>query len=218
MELTGVDISEVAFNKRISKREFCEIFLVTVRNLTCVMKVHRGRRLKRDYEPRYRETNIYICESTAYRRLTEAGICAKGLAPKFYGTIEDIDPMSCQPHLKDFVNDEYPPTAIFLEYIPNMKELHWTNYNEKRMRNFVDGINKIHKALVFHGDIHPRNMMTVEDDPERAIWIDFDRAQTFNEKPSERQQKWIDFENELVDELAQCMKHDFTEGEMDTTL
>lgn len=86
-----------------------------------------------------------------------------------------------------------------------MKELHWTNYDETRMRKFVESMDEIHRALIWHGDIHPRNMMMVEEEPERAIWIDFDRAQTFNRKPSERQQGWIDFETELVGELADCM-------------
>lgn len=46
-------------------------------------------------------------------------------------------------------------------------------------------------------------MMIVEDDPERAIWIDFDRAQTFDMNGlTERQEKWIAFESELVAELG----------------
>lgn len=54
----------------------------------------------------------------------ETGICARGIAPQFYGTIENIDPALCHPHLKEFMKDEYPPTAILLEYIPNMVSLH----------------------------------------------------------------------------------------------
>lgn len=110
--------------------------------------------------------------------------------------------MQCLPHLKAFVKDEYLPTAILLEYIPNMKELHRTNYNEKTMRNFVDGLNVIHEALMEHGDVHPRNMMIVEGEPERAIWIDFDRAQTFNGELTERQEEWIAFEKALMAEMA----------------
>lgn len=32
-----------------------------------------------------------------------------------------------------------------MEYIPNMREFHWTNYTKQRMENFTRGINKIHK-------------------------------------------------------------------------
>ena len=94
----------------------------------------------------------------------------------------------------EFLEDEYPPTAILLEYIPNLQKLHWTKYTEKRMQNFIDGINEIHKALILHDDVHPRNMMVVEGDPERAIWIDFDRSQTFHGELTERQIKSIEFE------------------------
>lgn len=75
----------------------------------------------------------------------EAGICARGIAPQFY-----IDSTLCESHLKAFVKDKYRPTAILSEYIPNMKELHWTYYNAKRMKNFIDGIVAIHGALIEH--------------------------------------------------------------------
>ncbi|OAT09757.1 hypothetical protein BDBG_17269 [Blastomyces gilchristii SLH14081] len=75
----------------------------------------------------------------------------------------------CLPHLNTFVKDEYQLTAILLEYILKMKELNWINYNERRMQNFVDELNRIHDTLVYHNDVHPRNMMIVEEDPERTI-------------------------------------------------
>ncbi|KAI1909911.1 hypothetical protein LOZ12_003906 [Ophidiomyces ophidiicola] len=178
---------------------------------------HRGQGPKQPWDSQIRETNLFTCESTAYRRLTHAGVCARGITPQFYGTIENIDPTQCLPHLELFVKDEYPPTAIFLEYIPNMKELRWTDYNESRMRNFVDGLNAIHDALVYHDDVHPRNMMIVEEDPERAIWIDFDRAQTFDGEVKERQKGWIAGEKELMAEMADFMKDDFVNGTFNKT-
>lgn len=135
----------------------------------------------------------------------ERGLCARGIAPQFYGTIESIDPMLCQPHLKVFAKDEYPATAILLEYIPNMQPLFWSNYTEKRMHNFVDGIYEIHKVLVQHSDVHPRNMMVVEGEPDRAIWIDFDRGQTFNGDLTERQKEWFANEKLLVTGMADFM-------------
>ncbi|OAX78608.1 hypothetical protein ACJ72_07083 [Emergomyces africanus] len=241
MEFTDVDVTEIIFQERLAKRDYCMVFLVVIRGKACVMKVHHGQGPKQPWESQVRETNIFICESTAYRRLTHAGVCARGITPQFYGTIENIDPTRCLPHLKAFVKDEYPPTAILLEYVPNMKELNWTNYNEKRMQKFVDGLNTIHDALVYHDDVHPRNMMIVEGDPERAIWIDFDRAQTFDTELTERQKEWIAFEKELMAEMADFMvcvlcslhsyahfltnpvgslelqKHDFVEGKFDKT-
>lgn len=162
MEQTGIDPSEITFEKQLSYSRFSVIF-VTIRGKTCVMKVvgstpakhgfaltrghkyHHGRGPKQYYESPDRETNFHVWESTAYRRLKEFGLCDRGIIPQFYGTIENLDPKLCQPHLKAFLNDEYIPNAILLEYIPNMREFHWTNYTKQRMENFTRGINKIHK-------------------------------------------------------------------------
>ncbi|OJD27502.1 hypothetical protein ACJ73_01115 [Blastomyces percursus] len=159
MKFTNVKVAEIIFQERLAKRDYCVVFLVVIRGKTCVMKVHRGQGPKQPWDSQIRETNLFICESTAYRRLTHAGVCARGITPQFYGTIENIDPTRCLPHLKSFVKDEYPPTAILLEYIPNMKELKWTNYDESRMQNFVDGLNEIHDALVYHDDVPARTIL-----------------------------------------------------------
>ncbi|KKA24689.1 hypothetical protein T310_1272 [Rasamsonia emersonii CBS 393.64] len=83
-------------------------------------------------------------------------------------------------------------SVIFLVVIRNttcvMKVVRW-------MENFIKGIKEIQNALIQHSDVHPRNMMVVDGDPERAIWIDFDRAQTFD----------ASFEYALVEEMASCM-------------
>lgn len=113
-------------------------------------------------------------------------------------------------YLKMFLDDEYLPNAILLEYIPNMQPLHWTNYTKERMDSFINGIREIHKARVQHSDVYPRNMIVVEDGHDhdqvaRAIWIDFDRAQTFQTNPdlTEGQKEWITFfEYLLVTDMA----------------
>lgn len=50
-----------------------------------------------------------------------------------------------------------------------MQQLHWTNYTKERMGDFVNGLEQIHHARAEHSDVHPRNMMVVDGDPERAI-------------------------------------------------
>ena len=44
------------------------------------------------------------------------------------------------------------------------------------MDNFINGLDQLHKAGIEHRNLYPRNMMVVEGNPEKAIWIDFDRA------------------------------------------
>ncbi|TPX20461.1 hypothetical protein DIZ76_016350 [Coccidioides immitis] len=95
--------------------------------------------------------------------------------------MDKFDPGPCQPYLHAFANDEYPPSAIFLEYIPNLEMLDLNNYTQARMNKFLEGIREIHKALVEHGDPKPRNMLIVKGDRERVVWIDFNRANTYDE-------------------------------------
>lgn len=122
-----------------------------------------------------------MLETTAYTRLRDKGLCDRGIVPRFLGSMRKFDQSLCQPYLEMFLDDEYPPSAIFLEYIPNMEMITLNNYTQQRMDNLIAGIREIHKALVLHGDLKPRNMMVVKDDPERVIWIDFNRAQTYEE-------------------------------------
>ncbi|OJD13344.1 hypothetical protein AJ78_06202 [Emergomyces pasteurianus Ep9510] len=137
MELNDVRPAEVTFKEKLFASKFSEIFLIVVRGQECVMKVHHGRGPRRYYEPADRELDIHVLESTAYRRLFERGICEKGIVPRFFGTIDKFDPGPCQPYLRHFANDVYPPSAIFLEYIPNLEMLDLNNYTQARMNMFL---------------------------------------------------------------------------------
>ncbi|WEW58199.1 hypothetical protein PRK78_003667 [Emydomyces testavorans] len=211
MELDDVRPAEVVFKEKLFASEFSEIFLTVVRGQQCVMKVgegpHHGRGPRRYYEPD-RELDIHILESTAYRRLKERGICEQGIVPRFFGTMDKFDPKPCQPYLRMFVNDEYPPSAIFLEYIPNLEMLGLNNYTQARMNKLLEGIREIHQALVKHGDPKPRNMLIVKDDPERVVWIDFNRANTYDEhRITDRERALLDEEEEIVDNVKTCLSH-----------
>ena len=91
--------------------------------------------------------------------------------------IENINPEDWDLMLGPFLFDEFPPNAIILEYIPGMSKFWIENYSRKRAEGFIHLIQEIHKAGVVHDDIYPRNMIVFDDDPERGMWIDFDRAQ-----------------------------------------
>ncbi|KAI5301199.1 hypothetical protein KEM56_001894 [Ascosphaera pollenicola] len=193
MVFENLSISEVVFKGDIATRKYCQIFLVEVRGVECAMKV-----------PRYIETDIYLCESRAYERLHEAGLCAKSIVPKYYGKIDDIDPYEC-PELSAFTWDYINPSAIFMEYIPDMEQLNWFNSNNaRRMRNFIKGIEEMHSVGVLHQDVRPQNMMTVKGQPDRALWIDFDRTQTYDPAMLNETviKSWFDKEKETVKELA----------------
>ncbi|KZF26557.1 hypothetical protein L228DRAFT_264938 [Xylona heveae TC161] len=215
MDLDNVQPHEIVFTDHLFNSEFSEIFIVVVRNQTCVMKVHHGRGPRQYYEPKDRELDIHVLEATAYRRLNEQGLCDRGIVPRFFGSMNKFDPKKLQPYLRHFLNDEYLPSALFLEYIPNIEILHLHNYTEKRMDNLVTGIREIHKALVRHGDVKPRNMMVVKDDPERVVWIDFNRAETYDrDKITDRQKGFLEEEEELVVETRPLLQADVKEGRL----
>ncbi|EEH39042.2 hypothetical protein PAAG_01504 [Paracoccidioides lutzii Pb01] len=155
-----------------------------------------------------RELDIHVLESTAYQRLKERGLCGRGVIPHFFGMTEKFDPQSCQPYLKMFLHDKYLPSAIFLEYIPNLEMIHLHNYSQKRMANFIKGLREIHEAGVQHRDPKPRNMMIVKDDSERAVWIDFDRAETHNIPV-------LDEEEGIVLGFRDCLQADCATGKLD---
>lgn len=74
------------------------------------------------------------------------------------------------------------------------------------MDNLLNGIREIHSALVRHRDPKPRNMMVVRDDPERVVWIDFDRAETYNKDQITNEQKHLlEEEEEIIVNFKECL-------------
>jgi hypothetical protein len=80
------------------------------------------------------------------------------------------------------------------------------NYTEQRIDNLIEGIRQIHKALVQNRDPKPRNMMVVADTPETVVWLDFDRAETYDEdKITAEQKDLLDEEEEIVKGFKTCL-------------
>ncbi|KAJ5614742.1 hypothetical protein N7528_008396 [Penicillium herquei] len=126
LSLDNIELTEIYFVQKLDSREFSDIFIVRVLNQECIMKVHHGRGPREKYEPEDRELDLHIVESTAYYRLKEQGLCDRGIVPNFLGTIRNFDPSLFQPDFQTYLNhfmddDEYPPSAIFLEYIPGLQ-------------------------------------------------------------------------------------------------
>ncbi|KAL2378242.1 hypothetical protein RJ035_007487 [Blastomyces gilchristii] len=181
------------------------------------MKVHHDNGPVQPAPPE-RETNLHICESTAYRQLMKHGLCNRGIVPQFYGTMEQMDLSHYQSHLKMFLNDKNPPSAILLEYIPKMEMIYPHNFTKEWGEALICGIQEIHRALVLHCDAKPRNMMIVRNDPERVIWLDFDRAQTYHtDSLTERQRGFIEDEELMVSQLADSLEADHARGEIAET-
>ena len=84
----------------------------------------------------------------------------------------------------------------------------YPNYTDARAQSLIEGTNEIQAAGVMHGDVYPRNMMVFEDevDPERkrAMYVDFDSAQTYNlDRIPDRQKEWMQIENGVVGNIME---------------
>ncbi|OJZ90115.1 hypothetical protein ASPFODRAFT_43490 [Aspergillus luchuensis CBS 106.47] len=161
---------------------------------------------KQPWHPSYREIDPYICESAAYGRLKERGLCQQGIVPGFYGVIDQVNPMQWQPHLNKVLKDKHRPNAILLEFIPNLKQIVVETYTENRAAALLSIIQQIHEAGICHCDPYPRNMV-VQPETDRVLWIDFDRAQIFNDQSiTDRYHSWKEDDPlmtaELLDFLA----------------
>ena len=147
-----------------------------------------------------------MLETTAYIRLKDKGLWDRGIVPNFLGSMRKFDPSSCLPHLRMFVDDEYLPSAIFLEHITGLEMITLENYTQQRMDNIVRGIQQIHTALVQHRDPKPRNMMVVPGTTERVVWLDFDRAETYDENQiTSEQEELLREEEEIVVDISECL-------------
>ncbi|KAJ5583261.1 hypothetical protein N7535_001881 [Penicillium sp. DV-2018c] len=215
--INEVKPEDVTFLQTLQESANSVVFKVTVHGRVCVMKVYHDREPSEFDSPVF-EVNLFVCESTAYRRLKANGLCERGVIPDFYGTIEKIQP-ALWPGLHMFCGDDLPPKAILIEYIPNMKPIDLSNFSKDYLVKFRQILDDIHQAGVLHADTKPRNMVISQGEQDRVLWIDFDSAQTFPQGSSlsERQEGWFREENEIVDYFIEALAQDFEEGRINRT-
>ncbi|KAL2375724.1 hypothetical protein RJZ90_007918 [Blastomyces dermatitidis] len=147
---------------------------------------------------------IHEREATAYRRLQVHGVAEKGYVPQFYGSMEKLEPEFWQPNLNMFINDTELPSAIFIEYIPNMRQLHLDTFSKDCMAKFVQAIKAITAALVMHNDLKARNFMVTPG--ERVVLLDFNRARTYdNNTITAEQQEWLREDVQIVQDLGRLL-------------
>lgn len=82
-----------------------------------------------------------------------------------------------------FREDKLPPNAVLIEYIPDMESIDLSDSSKDYLVKLRQILDDIHRAGILHGDAKPRNMMIsrTQGKHDRALWIDFDCAQTFPE-------------------------------------
>ncbi|PYH83245.1 hypothetical protein BO82DRAFT_352970 [Aspergillus uvarum CBS 121591] len=206
--------SDVTFLDTFKEGESSMIFRVAVHGMDCVMKVFHEYTRKEWDDP---DIEISMCmrEVTSYERLKAKGLCARGVIPDYYGYLT-LTGLTLWPDLHMFTDDELPPKAILIEYVPGMKQLELINYTKSRAETLRNVLFEINAAMILHGDIAPRNMMVCSGDTDRVLWIDFDLAMVFPEnKPlTERQKEWFEDEAALINELVDGLAQDAVEGKL----
>lgn len=139
-----------------------------------------------------------------YRRLQARGVTEKGYVPQFYGSIEKLEPKLWQPHLNMFIKDTDLPSAMFIEHIPNMRQLHLDTFTKERMSKFFQAIKAITAALVMHNDLKLINFMIAPR--ERVVLLDFDRAKTYDKDTiTTQQQEWLREDVQIVQDLGRLL-------------
>ncbi|GAQ45144.1 hypothetical protein AtubIFM55763_006596 [Aspergillus tubingensis] len=214
-----VNPSEVVFLETLKESKYSVVFKVRFQETLCIMKVYHDRE-PNELDPPDRIVNLFISESTAYQRLESKGLCQRGVIPNFYGTIRKIQSADW-PNLHMFLDDKLPPNAVLIEYIPHLQQIDLSNYTPRRLAKLREILDDIHAAGVLHADPKPRNMMvSVAEEEERVLWIDFDSAQTVSEcgDLSPRQRRWFDQEDEMMDYFVYALAKDFEEGKLNRTI
>ncbi|RJE21415.1 hypothetical protein PHISCL_06246 [Aspergillus sclerotialis] len=158
-------------------------------------------RHREEWDPPDREISLFVRESSAYKRLKAKGFCKLGIIPDFYGTIENINP-TLWPNLDMFQNDELPPNAVVIEYIPDMQPLDLSNFSVMRMAKFRRILDSMHRAKVSHGDPYPRNMMIQVGDRERDTAL------------SSTGEELISWEIDMMNYLAAALEEDYKQGKL----
>lgn len=154
------------------------------------------------FESNGRDMCRFRSEATAYQTLKASGY-ASGYIPDFYGCAV-VDPTQFLPHLDAFLGDKYFPNAVLMEYLPNPKPVTSVTY-EERMKMAVEGI---HYGLVEHNDPYPRNIMIVQGDPDRVLWIAFDMSVTYAAVSGSITKNMLEnfkFESDYVLEYGLCL-------------
>lgn len=159
-----------------------------------------------DKDPGYaddgvRDLNRARSEIRAYCRLKTSGVCDAGYVPQFYGYALSLDSDAYTPHLGVFKKDVGLPSAVLIEYLPKPLMMDCVTYTPERMDRAIEGIKRVHEALVGHNDPYPKNIVIVPGSPERVMWIDFDVAITYPDSSyvGERERVWIELERQRVE-------------------
>ncbi|CDM28339.1 unnamed protein product [Penicillium roqueforti FM164] len=159
------DIKLLAIKRDIRHSGTSSIYEINLGSNRYAMKLFHDENGDPGFADNGRDLNRFRCEYNAYTNLLNFDVCESGLVPRCYGYIDRLDPSSFRPHLDHFLTDEMHPRAIILEYLEGAEELNCVNYSEERLQLAIQGMKEIHRALINHHDVYPKNILIVPSRP-----------------------------------------------------
>ncbi|KAJ5964875.1 uncharacterized protein N7479_004751 [Penicillium vulpinum] len=219
-QITSPDLSLIQFKAELGSSEASSIFEIELHGNRYALKVFHDHG-DPVFTKKGRDLNRFRNEAKAYNNLHSFDVCDSGLVPKYYGSIDRIDPSCHKPWLDSFLNDKFHPSAILLEYLAGSEPLNCVNYSKERLSKAMESLVQVHEALIVHNDLYPENILIVPGTPERVVVMDFDVAETFPTKELQDQAIGIHspepmqackFEFEILKSLGKHLEEDQKEG------
>ncbi|KGO38484.1 hypothetical protein PEX1_014940 [Penicillium expansum] len=163
--LLNPDLSSMQFKAEIGSSPASSIFEIEHHGNRYALKVFHDHG-DPGFSEDGRDLNRFRNEAKAYSNLHSFGVCNSGLVPKYYGSIDRIDPSCHQPWLISFLDDKFHPSAILLEYLEGSEPLNCVNYSKERLSKAMEALVQVHSALIVHNDLYPKNILIEEDQQE----------------------------------------------------
>ncbi|KAJ5443997.1 uncharacterized protein N7458_007869 [Penicillium daleae] len=211
-----IDLSEVTPVELLHESDDSRVFRGRWQEKDCC---HYTKRYEPDLLKEY-EIDPFLCESRAYCRLKARGLCEKGHIPDFYGLIHNIELKTdgWESHLQPFSGEPELPNAVVIEFIPNLRPFELSTYSPERADQLKATLIEMHELGVLHGDLERRNVK-VQEERNRALWIDFDRAVIFpldsrTEREEQNMRKWVAEEQALLSQTLVELAEDHKRGKI----
>ncbi|KAJ5288868.1 hypothetical protein N7478_001898 [Penicillium angulare] len=150
--LAKLDSTLIQFKTEIARTPASTIFEVEYYKERYALKVFHDNG-DPGFTTRGRDKNRFRNEINAYTSLHASGVCDTGLVPKYYGSIDRLDPSRHRLWLNSFLNDKFHPSAILMEYLANSEALNCVDYSKERLAKAMEALPRVLGALVVHNDI-----------------------------------------------------------------
>ncbi|KAJ3483685.1 hypothetical protein NLG97_g7248 [Lecanicillium saksenae] len=178
--ITNMQPEEVRLVQVLKTTDLTATLQVRIRGHPCVVKLYP--QIETIFYDEEFDVSWFRSERKAYMTLEGWGFCDRGVVPKMYGTIENIDVEKWEA-FKVLTPGHSAHDAIILEYIPGLRSLDNRSFSWARWSELKSLVDEFHRLGLYHGDPHSRNMMIAKHHHhEKVVWLDFQMSVVVNPK------------------------------------